>query len=199
MAIRLGTANHIELVHRPGEAALACRVLRLLGVNMVPEPFTFAGTTFYQEAEGVLYVSEVTEQQWAFERWLQDRLAKDDTEATRQFLGGHRAYPQRYAHFGVGLTTLDEWEATVSRIQNAAATDPELMSRIRLPLVARPGDDGSAYKYTGAAAAKTVYQAFFHTDIFSAGLLTVGQAIDIQHYREHDPSWTREEEEAELV
>jgi hypothetical protein len=200
MAIRLGTSNHVELVHRPGEAALAVRVLKLLGVNMNDTPFTFAGTTFYGEAEGVLYVSEVTKEQWAFEQWLQNSVAKDNAEAARQFLSGHRDYPQRYAHFGIGLETLDDWEAVVARVQKAAASDPELKGRIGFPLVARPGDEGSAYKATGMEAAKTVYQAFFHTNIFSGGLLTVGQSIDVQHYREHDPNWKPEKsKEAALV
>jgi hypothetical protein len=194
MAIRLGSNNHIELVHRPGEAELAVKALRLIGVDMSPTPFSFAGTTFYKEVNDNLFVSEVTKEQWAFEQWLQEKVAAEKSDATTRFLNGQRTYPQRFTHFGVGVTTLDEWEAIVARIQEAGANDPQLKGRIGVPVLARPGDENSAYAYTKQPAAKLIYQAFVYTDLFSAGLLTVGQAIDFQHYREYDPSWTPEEE-----
>jgi len=193
MPIRLRVNNHIELVCRPGEAALACKALRLPGVDMATTPFNFAGATFYRDAGECLFISEVTEPQWAFEQWLQEELAAEGADATRQFLNGHRAYPQRYTHFGVGVATLAEWEETVARVQDAAANDPELKGRIGLPLVARPGDEGSAYKLNPAPAARRLYQAFFHTDVFSAGMLTIGQAVYFQHYRDHDPVWVAAE------
>ena len=36
---------------------------------------------------------------------------------------------------------------------------------------------------------RTLYQAFLRTDILSTGLLTLGQAIELQHYRENDPAY----------
>lgn len=189
MPIRTGNNNHLEMVHRPGEAHLARKLLALLGCEPQLSPNAFAGVTWQFSGDQVLWVSEVTPEQWAFEKWLQGQLKSSGTAESRAFAENLKAQPQKYAHFGLGQVTLADWEATVARVRDAADNDPELKGRISMPLVARPEDPGSVAQDSGGKMGLTLYQAFLRTDILSTGLLTLGQVIEIQYYREHDPAW----------
>jgi hypothetical protein len=192
MTIRTGLNNHVELVHRPGEAHLANKLLTLLGCEPMKSPNAFAGVFWQFSKDQVLWASEVTEEQWAFELWLQGALAKGDNAQSQAFVERLKAQPQRYAHFGLGTVTLDDWQTLVERTRDAVAGDPELKGRISLPLVSRPEDPGSVAHESGGKMGRTLYQAFVRTDIISTGLLTLGQAIEIQHYRENDPAYADE-------
>lgn len=194
MTIRTGPNNHVEMVHRPGEAHLVKKLLTLLGYEPMVSPTPFAGVRWQFSPDKVLWVSEVTAEQWAFEQWLQARLTDNGTPESRAFVEGAKTKPQKFAHFGLGFTTLGDWEATVARLKKAAAEDRELAGRISVPLVARPGEVGSVAHDSDGKMGRTLYQAFLRTDIISSGILTLGQAIEIQHYRENDPAWTGEEE-----
>ena len=193
MSIRPGPNNHVEMVHRPGEAHLVRKVLTLLGCEPMTSPTPFAGVRWQFSPDKILWVSEVTPEQWAFELWMQGQLRDSGTAESRAFAEGLKTKPQKFAHFGLGLTSLTEWEATVERLRRAAAEDPELRDRISVPLVSRPEDKGSVAQESGGKIGRTLYQAFLRTDVLSSGLLTLGQAIEIQHYRENDPSWAGEE------
>jgi hypothetical protein len=193
MTIRTGPNNHVEMVHRPGEAHLAGKLLTLLGYEPMVSPTPFAGVRWQFSPDKVLWVSEVTPEQWAFEEWLQARLADSGTAESRAFVEGAKTKPQKFAHFGVGFSTLTDWEAVVARLRKAAAEDPEFAGRISVPLVSRPEDVGSVAHDSGGKIGRTLYQAFLRTDVISSGILTLGQAIEIQHYRENDPAWTGEE------
>jgi hypothetical protein len=193
MTIRTGPNNHVEMVHRPGEAHLAGKLLTLLGYEPMVSPTPFAGVRWQFSPDKVLWVSEVTPEQWAFEEWLQARLADSGTAESRAFVEAAKTKPQKFAHFGVGFSTLTDWEAVVARLRKAAAEDPEFAGRISVPLVSRPGDVGSVAHDSGGKIGRTLYQAFLRTDVISSGILTLGQAIEIQHYRENDPAWTGEE------
>lgn len=190
MTIRTGLNNHVEMVHRPGEAHLAVKLLALLGCEPAVSPTAFAGATWCFSKDQSLWVSEVTPEQWAFELWLQAQLDKHGTGAAQAFVARQAALPQRHSHFGLGLARLEEWEALVARIEDAVAGDADLKGRISLPVRQRPGDPGSVAEESQGKAGRTLYQAFVRTDILSTGLLTLGQAIEIQHYRENDPGYT---------
>lgn len=192
MTIRTGLNNHVEMVHRPGEAGLAKKLLTLLNCEPLTSPTAFAGVTWQFSKDQVIWVSEVTAEQWAFELWLQGQMEAGGTAESRAFAESLKTQPQKYAHFGLGQTTLDAWEATVERLRDAAANDPEMQGRISLPLVARPQDEGSVATESGGTIGRTLYQAFLRTDILSTGLLTLGQTVEIQHYRENDPAYTGE-------
>jgi hypothetical protein len=193
MTIRTGPNNHVEMVHRPGEAHLVKKLLTLLGFEPVVSAVPFAGTRWISSPDKILWVSEVTPEQWAFEQWLQAQLKESGTDESRSFHENLKRQPQKYAHFGLGLTSLNDWQGVVARLKEAAASDPELKDRITLPLVVRPEDKGSVADDSGGKMGRTLYQAFLRTDILASGLLTMGQAIEIQHYRENDPAWTGEE------
>ena len=103
--------------------------------------------------------------------------------ALEPFLSGLKAAPQHYCHFGIGLETMADWERLVQRVRDAGESDPQLRGRIRVASVFSPGDPGSF--------SNLLVQAFVTTDLFSAGLLTLGQSFELQHYFEYDKALTR--------
>jgi hypothetical protein len=80
---------------------------------------------------------------------------------------------------GIGFETLAAWEDTVERIRTLPTSDPALSERLEVAAVFRPGDPG--------AYGDDFVQAFVRTDIFSVGLLTLGQTIELQHYYANEP------------
>jgi hypothetical protein len=166
--------NHAELVHRPGERELTRRALIALGCEVRD-----GVTGVWIFADEVFLVSEVTPEQWAFEEWLDTRLPHEPGGPYETFAAELRTRPQRYHHLGVGFETLASWEDAVARIRDLPTTDPALAERLEVAAVFRPGDPG--------AYGDDFVQAFVRTDIFSVGLLTLGQTIELQHYYANEP------------
>ena len=162
--------THVELLHRPGERALAARFFELLGCETVDREGHWF-TSFVDPdapkdwATNVLYVSEVGDEQWA----LEQLLAADPAVAAHA--AALRARPQYGAHFGFRVTTQDELDALVGQVGAAGATG-ELAGRVAVAGVYRPGEPG--------AIAPNMVQAFVWTDVVAAGLLVFGQHIEIQ-------------------
>ncbi|MCF2533585.1 hypothetical protein [Yinghuangia soli] len=168
--------THAELVHRPGERALAARVFELLGCRVKDRGghwFTaFVDPAVEDYTTNTLYASEVTPGQWAFEQTLAGRLT-GDLAATADVWTAHvRANPQYSFHFGMRLPTREALEQAIVDIEAAAKSDPELAGRISISGVYRPEDPG--------AATDTMMQVFVHTDVLACGLLTFGQHIELQ-------------------
>lgn len=166
--------NHAELVHRPGERELTRRALAALGCEVRD-----GVTGVWIFADEVFLVSEVTPEQWAFEEWLSGRIGDEPDGPYKEFVDQLAVQPQRYPHLGIGFETLSAWEDTVERIRTLPATDPALAQRLEVASVFRPGDPGSF--------GDDFVQAFVRTDIFSVGLLTLGQTLELQHYYANDP------------
>jgi hypothetical protein len=169
--------NHAELVHRPGERELTRRALEAMGCA-VRDGIT--GVWIF--GDEVFLVSEVTPEQWAFEEWLRERIGAESHGPYEKFVAQLAVQPQRYHHVGIGFETLAAWEDSVERIRNLPGTDPELAERLSVAAVFRPGDPG--------AFGDDFVQAFVRTDIFSVGLLTLGQTIELQHYFANAPGAT---------
>jgi hypothetical protein len=167
--------NHAELVHRPGERELARRALTAMGCTVRD------GTTgIWIFADEVFLLSEVTPEQWAFEEQFAAHLDRQREDPVQQaFLNRLSAEPQRYHHLGIGFASLADWQLAVERIEQLPSTDTDLAGRIEVASVFRPGDPG--------AYGDDFVQAFVRTDIFSVGLLALGQTIELQHYFENDP------------
>ena len=166
--------NHVELLYRPGERDLAKRLFEVLGCRAVDRGGTWF--TAFVAADGadwsnnVLYASEVTTEQWAFEQTL---LASTGEAPERTaYLDRLRREPQRSFHFGIRMADAAALEAACERVRQAGADGGELAGRVRLAGVFRPGDDG--------AVADTMVQAFVWTDVVASGLLTIGQHIELQ-------------------
>jgi hypothetical protein len=164
-------------------------LLELMGCEPAQLEAPFLGVTFQFSRDQNLFVSEVTPGQWAFELWLEQQMKSGGKAERQTFVDEAKATPQKFSHFGIGIETLAEWETTVARLADKAANDPELAGRIWLASVARPEEEGSVAERSGGNMGSTLYQAFLRTDIISAGLLTLGQSIEIQHVRENDPDY----------
>jgi hypothetical protein len=190
MTVAIGNNNHIGLVHRPGEGPLVAKLLGLLGCDPSLPKLGFAGVHALRSKDEAIFVSEITPEQWEFEQWLQDSLKQAGAGRAEAFLTQQRAVPQRGPHFGIGTPTLGDWEERIARLAHAAMHDPALAGRISVPGVYRPGEEGSVAKESNGRLGATLYQAFIRTDLFSAGLLTLGQTIEVQHYLENDPAYT---------
>ena len=165
--------THVELLYRPGERALAQKVLRLLGCEPVDRGGEFF-TSFVDPdgardyANNVLYASEVRGAQWEFEK-----LMAGDVSAERAaYLAELRREPQRSTHFGFRVPTDTALDELVDRVRSAGTDDPDLAGRIAVDGVYRPGEPGSI--------AQNMVQAFIWTDVLAAGLLTLGQHIEVQ-------------------
>jgi hypothetical protein len=177
------TLNHVELVYRPGERDLAIRFFELLGCRPVDRGGTFFSAlvepTVPDFVNNVLYASEVTPEQWQLDRTL---IAAIDGEgevgaAAQVYLERLRREPQRSFHFGVRYPDLPALEATVDGIRGAGDADADLAGRVSVSGVFHPGDPGA---YTD-----TMVQAFVKTDVVAAGLLALGQHIELQWHLPH--------------
>ena len=173
--------NHVEMVYRPGERALAGRIFELLGMRVLDRGGTWMTALVDPDvadfSNNACYASEVTPEQWALEQTLAAALASDDADAdgvgpaARAYLDRLRAEPQRSFHFGIRFHSRDDFDATLDRVRTAA-TDPELAGRVALSGVFHPDEPG--------AAAPNMIQAFVRTDVVAAGVLAFGQHVELQ-------------------
>lgn len=168
--------THLELLHRPGERARAQRLLELLGCRVLDRgghffsAFVEPGVTDY--LSNILYVSEVTREQWAFERQLDAAATDGPLAQARSAWSAHmRAHPQYTYHFGLRLPSEEALDAALARVE-AAGREGELAGRVEVVAVFRPGDPD--------AATDTMVQAFIRTDVVACGLVSLGQHIELQ-------------------
>jgi hypothetical protein len=192
MTIPPGLNNHVEMVFRPGDLDAAMKFLTLLGCEPRTSPYPYKGVYFHFAKSEQLWISEATAEQLAFEDWLKQQLATNGAEASRTFVSRLQTLPQAHGHFGIGTNSLTQWEAITDGLRDAVANDPDLKGRVTLPVLQRPEDPESVFSKSEGKIGKTLYQAFVRTDLISTSLLTLGQAIEIQHYRENDPTYTGE-------
>ena len=168
--------NHVELVYRPGERKLVTKVFETLGCVVVETggPFLVIQIQPGEQSflHNVLYASEVTPAQWEFERVLLEQTETDGklAAAYREFDALRRREPQRTTHFGIRLESVEALEQLLARIRSLP--DPELEGRLQLAAVFRPGDPG--------ALSDSLIQAFVRTDVCAAGLIRLGQHIELQ-------------------
>ncbi len=171
--------NHVEMVYRPGERALAGRVFELLGMRVLDRGGTWMTALVDPDvadfSNNACYASEVTPEQWALEQTLERAIANDDDDhvgdAARGYLDRLRTEPQRSFHFGIRFLSRDDFDATLDRVR-AADADPELTDRVTLSGVFHPDEPG--------AAAPNMIQAFVRTDVVAAGVLAFGQHVELQ-------------------
>ncbi|MBM3658934.1 MAG: hypothetical protein FJW95_05445 [Actinobacteria bacterium] len=169
--------NHVELVYAPGERPLARALFEVLGFDVRDSGGPFL-TGMIQTGQGdfannALYASEVTAEQWVLEQALRAEIAGGALAGpTAGYLDDLRAHPQRSCHFGIRYPTVGDHDAVIDRIVNVEDHAPDLVGRVILSGVFRPGDPGS---YTD-----TMTQAFVRTDVIASGLLAFGQHIELQ-------------------
>ena len=171
--------NHIEMVHRPGERHLVIKLFRALGcdvqdIDNFHLPIPMGGPDRFM-LNNVVYASEVTKEQWQFEEQLQKAIAGESalSQAYANYDQKFRRNPQYTFHFGIRYPSFGHLEETIAHLQNEL--DPELKGRVEIEGIYRPGEPGSM--------ADIVMQAFIRTDILAAGLITLGQHIELQAQR----------------
>lgn len=167
--------THAEFVYRPGERHLAAAFFELLGCRPADRGGEFL-TSFVDPAvadfsTNAFYASEVTAEQWQLERALAEDRGGVDAARTA-YLDRLRREPQRSFHIGFKVPTEAELDATVERVRAAADHHPDLAGRVAVARVFRPGEPG--------ALAPNMVQAFIWTDVVAAGLLTLGQHVEVQ-------------------
>jgi hypothetical protein len=170
--------NHVEMIYRPGERALAGRVFELLGMRVVDNGgewmFALIDPSVGDASNNACYASQVTPEQWALEQTLTSVMASGDSEvgkAAQAYADKVQAEPQHSFHFGIRYHKREDFDATLDRFR-AAATDPELAGRVSLLGVYDPSEPG--------AYAPDMFQAFVRTDVVAGGLLALGQLIELQ-------------------
>ena len=178
--------NHVEMVYRPGERALAARVFELLGLRVIDKGgewlFALVDPEQADLANNACYASEVTPEQWALEQTLATVIADSDDDVgsdARAYLERLRAEPQRSFHFGIRFFSRDDYDAALDRVR-AADDDSELAGRVNLSGVFHPDEPG--------AAAPNMIQAFVRTDVVAAGLLAFGQHVELQWHLPTNPT-----------
>jgi hypothetical protein len=171
--------NHIEMVYRPGERALAGRIFELLGMRVLDRGgiwmTALIDPAIADFSNNACYASEVTTEQWVLEQTLAAAITDAETDdvgrSARAYLDRLHAEPQRSFHFGVRYRSRDDFDATLDRVR-ATDADPELAGRITLSGVFHPDEPG--------AYAPNMIQAFVRTDVVAAGLLAFGQHVELQ-------------------
>lgn len=167
--------THAEFVYRPGERHLAAAFFELLGCRASDRggeffsSFIEPGVADY--SRNVFYASEVTAEQWALEQAI-DGDTGTVAGARAAYLARLRREPQRSFHIGFKVPTEATLEAIVRDVREAATDHPLLAGRVAVAGVFRPDEPG--------ALAPNMVQAFIWTDAVAAGLLSMGQHVEVQ-------------------
>lgn len=173
--------NHLQTFYQPGEQHLAVKVYQALGCRV-------SDTTFGEENQGlvihvepdeddlvnnVIYAAEVTPVQWQFEKELQGAL--DERQALARAFATYTAQredqPESVSHFGIRYTSFEKLKRALTQLDERL--DPELHGRLKVVQVSNlPA--GTSF------LTEDVMSAFVVTDVIAAGLLTLGQTIELQ-------------------
>jgi hypothetical protein len=168
--------THVELLHPPGERALAARVFDLLGCVVVDSGrhwFTaYIDTNLRDYANNSFYASEAPAEQLVIEAALADSVD--------EWVDMIRAAPQKSPHFGVRVGTVEEHRSIVDNVREASQNDPDLRGRIEV-LGVFPHDAPDAI-------ATNMDQAFIWTNVIASGPLRLGQVIELQWHLKREPT-----------
>jgi hypothetical protein len=199
------TIGHLALHYRPGDEQSARRLLQLLGCTLVqngPAPGTDGFTTVvvdgdtWNYVDNVLYLSQVNSTQLALEDAIAERFGAGTDHEDPVLAEYHEArvrQPESLAHVGIRYASFGALERAVGDVEAAAAPGGELEGRVVLTKFrARAGldpdidalmestpifgpDDRPAFADYGV-------QCFVKTDLFAAGLLALGQTIELDYF-----------------
>jgi hypothetical protein len=171
--------THSECIYAPGDAELVKELFTALGFAVKQgesSPYIIAHVNpeVHDVMSNVIYASEVTPLQQAFEKTLQETLASspDFRLAADNWEKDFRDDPQRSVHFGFQYESRDSFEATIGRLREVSAPGQPLEGRLLVTAVYFPGDAGSI--------TETMAQGFLWTDVMASGILTFGQHLELQ-------------------
>ena len=173
--------NHLATFYQPGEQHLAVKVYQALGCRVSDTTFGPGneGLVIHVEPDqedlvnNVIYAAEVTPVQWQFEQELRGALGEREALA-RAFAtyGAQREnQPESVTHFGLRYASFAKLEQALKQLEEDL--DPELHGRLKVAQVCHlPA--GTSF------LTEDVISAFVVTDVIAAGLLTLGQTIELQ-------------------
>lgn len=171
--------THNECIYAPGDADAVKAFFGALGLsltNVAPHPYIIAHVNPSQKdvIGNVLYASELTPLQQAFEQTLKDALARSEDlrVAAEDWERDFREDPQRSVHFGLRYDTQAAFEEALGRLREVGGPGGALEGRVLVTGVYYPGDPGSL--------TDVMAQGFVWTDVLASGILTFGQHIELQ-------------------
>jgi hypothetical protein len=171
----------VATFYQPGEQHLAVKVYEALGCRV-------SDTTFGQGNQGlvihvepddddlvnnVIYAAEVSSVQWQFEQELRGALGEREAlaKAFATFGAQREHQPESVTHFGIRYSSFAALKSTLKQLEEEL--DPELHGRLKVVQVSHlPA--GTSF------LTEDVISAFVVTDVIAAGLLTLGQTIELQ-------------------
>lgn len=198
------TLGHVALHYRkPEEGPLAARLMDLLGFSKVLDMELPGGGHFYQfyidhnasnNGDGIVYLSPLPESQRELLAAISSALqvgTANEHPAVGKARAAHAQDPEADFHVGVLLDSLETLEATMLRLKQLAANDPQLKGRLKVLVNrARPGtpavdarmDASPLYRdVTRYTYGRNGVQAFVETDILTSGPLGDGVVIELDY------------------
>jgi len=169
--------NHVELVHRPGERELAKQVFQLLGCSTLDRGGEFVSAMVdggdVAAPNNVLYVSEVTPEQWRWSRRCRRPWPRTASSTSRPTPTSPASSTSPSARSTSASAVRTAPRGTPARRHPQRGDDP--------PRARRPGG-GVRRLLPGRSGAYTdrMAQAFVWTDVMASGLLTIGQHVELQ-------------------
>lgn len=186
------TLGHLAVHYRTSEDGLAAvRLMRLLGFEQMPSPDHMAFYHFVvdphadnSKGDGIIYLVELPGALRDLNHAVREALRvgqSDEHPAVAAARAGYASDPEFDTHLGVLFSSLEEIEAIVMRLQDAASNDPQLAGRINLVYNrSRPGsldvdqrlDESPVFKNVSRLAyGRNGTQVFVETDLLVAGPL----------------------------
>jgi hypothetical protein len=175
--------NHVEFLHRPGEGALVVELFESINCQceQIDSPPYGKYIVVHMDAEfgrNDFFASEAEEEQLALEAAVQRQIDAPGSDLA----GGYAHYrrmlqqrPYRGSHIGIRLPTVAVYDEVVQRLEGLSAGT--FAGRLtvgdtiqRLDEEPQPGLPRK--------------QVWVWTDLISTGLLSTGQQIEIQTYRD---------------
>jgi hypothetical protein len=201
------TIGHVAMYYRPGDEAQARRLFELIGCTLVdngPDPGRDGFTSIvvagpdWNYVDDMLYLARASAQQLALEDVIRDalRVGTDDEDPALTAFSALRAeWPETYTHVGIRFRSLDDVERAVAALDAAGAPGGELEGRVSVTrfrartgkddAVDRRMDDSPVFADDDRHAFSDFgVQCFVQTDLVAAGLLTLGQIIELDYYFE---------------
>jgi len=198
------TLGHVNLHYRnPEEGPLAARFMELLGFTKVLDMEIPGGGRFYQfyvdsnasnNGDGILYLSPLPKSQRELIAVIHMALqvgTANEHPAVGKIRAAHAKDPESDFHVGLLLDSLEALEATMLRLKDLAANDPQLKGRLKVLVNrARPGtpevdarmDASPLYRdVTRYTYGRNGVQAFVETDILASGPLADGVVIELDY------------------
>lgn len=199
------TIGHLALHYRPGDEEQARRLFELFGCTLVqngPAPGAdgFSSVVVDDESwnfvDNVLYLSRASGTQLALEDAITEGLHAGKADEDPRLAAYHEMraeWPESLNHVGIRYSSFEALERAVTAIETATAPGGELAGRASITkFKARAGLDP---EIDAAMAASTIFddddrpaftdygvQCFVKTDLFAAGVIALGQTIELDYF-----------------